>query len=202
MEYTTLSDNFIKTSLNSSIDENKYILCHNLSCLLSDKNGKISINTLSSTMDTLELVMPGIGVFVDKGYIPPIDNSPLPLQFYQNITSKAVYFTYNSFKSGDYLGQVDVLYGKIPTVLAKCTKFPLYIKNMVSIMYFETFYVYTQLLGKNVSYNLVTSDLKRTISNIRWISNEVENTSEDYELIEILREFEKMLQLTLHYKFI
>lgn len=198
-DYERASEAFIEQTINKELYDRIYVPCFNLSCILSDVDGRISTGLLTQVLTGLEIVSPGVLVLGEVGEEVP---DMLADGSYAAETSQAAYNTYLALKSSSedlvvYLDEYsDVHPNSFLLSLAENQSPP--IRNALNTLYIECLALYRELLTVSLT-NLLTitqQDILRVLSNIRWVSSKLEKLELiPYDLLEVVRD----VQVTLFY---
>ena len=192
-EYPRASEEFIRNKINPDMFDDLFIPSYNLSCVLSDVDGRVSTGILSQVLDGLEIVSPGVlvlGEDASEGNTPGI----LIEEEYSVDTSQKAFEVYTQLKSSDeslvvHLNDSEI--GVNSLLLSLSLDLPPTLRNAINTLYIECLSVYRELLaaGPDTPLTVSQEDIKRITRNSRWISFRLESMNRvPVDLIEVVRD--------------
>ena len=99
-QYPRASDEFIRSSVDKTLFDKIYLPCYNLSCVISDLDGRISTGLLSQVLSGLEIVSPGVLV-LGENVEDDTGDAILIEEEYAVTTSRRAFDVYTRLKVSD-----------------------------------------------------------------------------------------------------
>lgn len=192
---------FIKATLDPSLDGDIQTACMNLSYILGDINGKIPQSTANGVVAALNITSTGAISTPDiiSSALNPFHyrSSALPTESLTAQVAPKTVETYNRIKSNDLTLVVVTTLNATSPILDQWGSLPPNLKSSLSIVYLECLSLYLELLSCTKGTGLSTltkGDITRTDFTMRWITGNLSDPSYDaYDLMQDLRGVQRTL---------
>jgi hypothetical protein len=194
-QYPRASDEFIRSSVDKTLFDKIYLPCYNLSCVISDLDGRISTGLLSQVLSGLEIVSPGVLV-LGENVEDDTGDAILIEEEYAVTTSRRAFDVYTRLKVSDQdlvvaVNDADV--GINSLLLSLSLDMPPIMKNAINALFIECLALYKELLGvtQEIPLTISLEDLQRISRNTRWITFRLESFDRvPYDLVEVIRDIQ------------
>lgn len=178
-EVSEEQESWITSSLEDEVADQLAITCYNLSLMLGDYKGNISMGVPVIILNNLAVSSPGIvllGTLEEGNYTPPIINSALlgDYEFTSEISAHA-YEIYSSLYNGTFKDLVNT--GIRGRLLDYVDDLPPVLRSSLCALYLDCYALYLELLECNLTTGLTSvarSDLYRMTSNCGYICYMIE----------------------------